>query len=340
MAFVAVHGGAGNHNPANDQNVKKALRLACQNGLSQVDPKQSESRIAALDVVEHAIMTLEDDEAFNAGFGSNLTLDGTVECDAGIMDNSGAFGSVGAVSGVKNPIRLSRVILEHSQKSDALGRIPPLTLVSDGAKSFGLQHSIPTVPPESLVCTRARNTWTPWKERYESGVSVTEVGAAGVSSGGILLKYPGRLGEASVFGAGCWAESSHERSVACSVSGAGEYITRTALARMVGGAIACSSEDDDPHDIIYRLLKEEFWDRSRRLGEPHPNVGVLVLTKEQQTDRAIVRLWCAFTTSSMAIAFASTDKPKPKGFVLRQTALKPGETDSEKPPIFITAYTL
>ncbi|KAL0068822.1 hypothetical protein AAF712_004152 [Marasmius tenuissimus] len=337
MAFVAVHGGAGNHNPANDQNVKKALRLACENGLSQVDPKQSQSRTAALNIVEHAIMTLEDDEGFNAGFGSNLTLDGTVECDAGIMDDNGIFGSVGAVSGVKNPIRLSRIILEHSQKSDALGRIPPLTLVSEGAKSFGLRHSIPTVPPESLVCTKARNNWTRWKEKYESGESVTEVTeaselqdtvgsvamcgisrAAGVSSGGILLKYPGRLGEASVFGAGCWAESSQERSVACSVSGAGEYITRTALARMVGGAIACSSEDDDPHDIIYHLLKEEFWDRSRRLGEPHPNVGVLVLTKEQQISRAIGKA----------------------GFVLRQTAPKPGKTDSEKPPIFITAYTL
>ena len=66
------------------------------------------------------------------------------------------------------------MVLEHSQKSDPLGRIPPLTLVSEGAKDFGLRHSIPIVPSESLISTRARNNWTRWKERYESGSSVTE----------------------------------------------------------------------------------------------------------------------------------------------------------------------
>jgi len=48
-----------------------------------------------------AIQHLEDDEHLNAGYGSNLTLEGTVECDAAIMHGTtGLFGSVGAVSGV------------------------------------------------------------------------------------------------------------------------------------------------------------------------------------------------------------------------------------------------
>jgi taspase (threonine aspartase 1) len=78
------------------------------------------------------------------GYGSNLTLDGQVECDASIMDaRTGNFGSVGAIAGmprqllspsifltlftgVKNPIRLARAILDHAQRPDELGRMPPL----------------------------------------------------------------------------------------------------------------------------------------------------------------------------------------------------------------------
>ena len=52
-------------------------------------------------MIQTAIQHLEDDEHLNAGYGSNLTLEGTVECDAAIMHGTtGLFGSVGAVSGV------------------------------------------------------------------------------------------------------------------------------------------------------------------------------------------------------------------------------------------------
>lgn len=53
---------------------------------------------AAVDAVEMAIRVLEDAEITNSGYGSNLSLDGTVECDAVIMEGSGLSGAVGAVS--------------------------------------------------------------------------------------------------------------------------------------------------------------------------------------------------------------------------------------------------
>lgn len=51
----------------------------------------------AVDAVEMAIMVLEEQEITNAGYGSNLSLDGTVECDATIVDHYGRSGAVGAV---------------------------------------------------------------------------------------------------------------------------------------------------------------------------------------------------------------------------------------------------
>ena len=52
---------------------------------------------SAVDAVEIAIKVLEDKEITNAGFGSNLAMDGTVECDATIVDHYGRSGAVGAV---------------------------------------------------------------------------------------------------------------------------------------------------------------------------------------------------------------------------------------------------
>ncbi|GAW04272.1 N-terminal nucleophile aminohydrolase [Lentinula edodes] len=120
--FIAVHGGAGSHSSSTERELKQALRLACKKAL---DSSSLTSR-SPLDVAEVAITVLEDDPVLNAGYGSNLSLEGIVECDAAIMDGNYHFGSVGAISGVKNPIQVARALLQHSQISDPLGRVPPL----------------------------------------------------------------------------------------------------------------------------------------------------------------------------------------------------------------------
>ncbi|KAG2755226.1 N-terminal nucleophile aminohydrolase [Suillus brevipes Sb2] len=362
--YVAVHGGAGYHGVVSEKSVKSALKRACARAL-RGSPLDDSS---ALSIVERAIAILEDDECLNAGYGSNLTIDGTVECDAAVMDGlSGDFASVGAVPGLKNPIKLASVLLRHSREPDSLGRIRPMTLVASGAYSFASSQGIQTVAPNEMISPRATQEWQKWKYRLDHPVDCDlgslhqdamqdTVGAvawdndgnlaAGVSSGGLLLKYSGRIGEAATFGAGCWAQQSHDEQsgMACSISGAGEHIMRGGLARALGEALQSRQSDDselDTHQVLLRILNQQFTEPLRQRGERMPNAGVLLLTKEQGEDEVVVRkLWCAFTTESMAVAYASTTKPSPKASILRRPVLTGSAVDVDKSSVFITALPI
>ncbi|KAF8813801.1 N-terminal nucleophile aminohydrolase [Phlegmacium glaucopus] len=383
IAYIAVHGGAGVHAPKHEKEIKHALRKACTlalSGTTQTETSNSpqdgdsENTHMSLTMVEYAIKVLEDDEHFNAGFGSNLTINGTVECDAAIMDGKGAFGSVGAVSGCQNAIRVARAVLDHSRVPDKLGRVPPLTLVSSGAYNFAAGQ-LETIPPEALITFKTYERWKKWKTRLDSSEdSLTLIDpasqldttseelwaiqdtvgavawhgsdglAAGVSSGGLLLKYPGRVGEAAIFGAGCWA-SQYESGLdgmACSVSGTGEHIIRTNLARRLGEALRISAQSDegeDPHDILNRILIDDFGNTCRELGENSPSAGLILLTAEDNcSGDAKVRLWCAFTTPSMAVAYFSTKDAIPKAVIFRRP--DNNGVPSNKPQIFITSLSL
>ncbi|KAL3421533.1 Threonine aspartase 1 [Phlyctema vagabunda] len=119
---------------------------------------------SAVDAVEAAIKVLEDKEITNAGFGSNLSIDGVVECDATIVDHLGRSGACGAVSRVKNPINLARIILERSNKPLSLRRVPPNLLVGEGAVDFAYNQGIPIVPYDAVVSQNARDRYVRWKE--------------------------------------------------------------------------------------------------------------------------------------------------------------------------------
>lgn len=117
----------------------------------------------AVDAVEIAIRILEDREITNAGFGSNLSMDGLVECDATMVDHYGRSGAVGAVGQIRNPIHLARLILDHSTRPLTLKRVPPNLLVGTGAIEFAFQHGMPVVPNDHLVSRAAKERWLRWK---------------------------------------------------------------------------------------------------------------------------------------------------------------------------------
>ncbi|KAJ1950358.1 hypothetical protein IWQ62_006580, partial [Dispira parvispora] len=206
--------------------------------------------------VVKAIKVLEDSEFTNAGYGSNLNIDGAVECDASVMEGStGSFGAVGAVSQIRNPIDAAYAL--HQQERRRVfpsGRIPPLFLVGSGAEKWVSTQGVSLLSSsQSLIapCAQAKyQHYHRFAQAMDSNNEVTvdtaqspsraipfdelndTVGAvcqdyqgntaAGVSSGGVLLKFPGRVGEAAMFGAGCWAEQGNREhdstSSACSVT--------------------------------------------------------------------------------------------------------------------------
>ncbi|KAK4181153.1 nucleophile aminohydrolase [Triangularia setosa] len=158
VAAIFIHAGAGYHSVANEQ-----VHLSACSEAARVGMRFLKAGASATEAVEAAIKCLEDKEITNAGFGSNLTMDGIVECDATVVDHLGRSGACGAVP-VQNPISLAKLILDASSLPLSLRRVPPNILVGEGAKEFGIEHGMPEVPNEQLVSKNAKDRYNRWNE--------------------------------------------------------------------------------------------------------------------------------------------------------------------------------
>jgi len=116
---------------------------------------------------------------------------------------------------------------------------------------------------------------------------------------------------------------------------------RADLARSLCEALFASPEN--AHEIIQETL-ERFCASCKQRGEEEACAGALILTREQEEDTnfgTTVRLWCAFTTASMAIAYASSYDPKPRVLVLRQPShVSPTRNDESSSRVYITMLPL
>src|ERR1700726_5239578 len=190
---------------------------------------------SALDAVQAAVMVLEDDPAFDAGFGSHLTLDGHVECDAIIMDGTTLrAGSVAALRPIRNPIRLARQVLENC---------PHMMLVADGAERFAADQGLELCRPDDLIADAERDAWLKCRNSkhaaaHHRGHEQGTVGAvaldshgrlfAATSTGGTCCKLPGRVGDSPLIGCGCYADVE---AGAVSCTGWGEAIMKIVMAK-------------------------------------------------------------------------------------------------------------
>jgi L-asparaginase / beta-aspartyl-peptidase len=217
---------------------------------------------SALDAVEEAVAFMEEDEVFDAGRGSFLTSDGTVQLDALLMDGATLrAGGVGCVERIRNPIRAARKVLSES---------PHVYFVSDGAERFAAEHGIELIENKELVLPREverlKNAGPKQKigepdPTFSATSSHDTVGAvacdrngniaAATSTGGTLNKTPGRIGDSSLIGCGCYAD---DQSAAISCTGWGEPIMKLVLAKWTADRVAAGdSPEQSARDAIAYL---------------------------------------------------------------------------------------
>lgn len=154
VCAIFIHSGAGNRCVEDHATDLQACENAAQRAMAWLNDGGE-----AVGAVEIAVKALEDNESMNAGLGSNLNVDGFVECDATIVDHYGRSGAVGATQQIRNPIHLARLVLENAQTSNSLNQVPPTLLVGAGASQFATRQSVLLVPKEALISQSARDYW-------------------------------------------------------------------------------------------------------------------------------------------------------------------------------------
>ncbi|MGC1482775.1 MAG: isoaspartyl peptidase/L-asparaginase [Candidatus Acidiferrum sp.] len=272
---------------------------------------------SALDAVEAAILVLEDDPVFDAGFGSHLNLDGRVECDAIVMNGASLrSGAVASVQRIRNPIRLARAVLEHC---------PHMMLVGEGAERFAKDNGIVLCAPAELVSDAEREAWRHCRQdkhaaAHHRGHEQGTVGAvaldsqgklfAATSTGGTCCKLPGRVGDSPLIGCGCYADST-AGGVSC--TGYGEAIMKIVMAktavdllRTETAAFCLSDSSRDPSstapascagDAAMLVAREAVHLLARRT---HATGGLILLDREGNPG-------FAFNTPRMAYAYVAGD---------------------------------
>lgn len=210
---------------------------------------------SALDAVEAAVVVLEDDPVFDAGFGSHLSLDGGVECDAIVMDGATLrAGAVATLRHIRNPIRLARKVLQNC---------PHMMLVAEGAERFAVEQGISLCRPEELVTDSERDAWLKCRNSkhaaaHHRGHEQGTVGAvamdregrlfAATSTGGTCCKLPGRVGDSPLIGCGCYADSE-AGGVSC--TGYGEAIMKVVMAKTAAEFLRHpAGTESDPNPLV------------------------------------------------------------------------------------------
>ncbi|XP_044774546.1 threonine aspartase 1 isoform X2 [Neomonachus schauinslandi] len=153
--------------------------------------------------------------------------------------------------------------------------------------------------------------------------------AAAVSSGGLALKHPGRVGQAALYGCGCWAENTgahNPYSTAVSTSGCGEHLVRTILARECSHAL----QAEDAHQALLETMQNKFISSPFLASEDGVLGGVIVLRtcrcsaesdSSQDKQTLLVEFLWSHTTESMCVGYMSAQDGKAKTHISR---LPPG----------------
>ena len=263
---MVVHGGAGTWQPERSQpgilGVKKAATIGFE--VLKKDGK-------ALDAVMEAVSSMEDDGAFNAGYGSSLNIDKQIEMEASIMDGKTLqAGATGLLRDIKNPVRLARIVMEDSDH---------VFVVGEGAEKLAKLHKLPRRDPMTDLRLRYYEAQKKalLEGRYElpklaelvkqhpelfsletvGAVALDKNGnvAAATSTGGFPLKLPGRIGDSPLIGCGTYADNLVG---ACSATGVGEIAIRLVLAKTVCTYMENGKSADKAVEFAVKLVNQRI----------------------------------------------------------------------------------
>ncbi len=217
LPMIIVHGGAGSWKderiPVGIEYVEKAAKAGFDILISGG---------SAVDAAEVCTLFMENCGNLNAGKGARPNLDGILELDAMIVDGKNLqFGSVGAITGIQNPISLARYIMEKTDFNFFAGENAKKLydkMLTEGYRKelksgeIKMPPSVPIGDTVGCVVVDSRGNI-----------------AATSSTGGISKKLPGRIGDSPVMGAGAYANDV----CGATATGWGEHIMRVVLSRMV-----------------------------------------------------------------------------------------------------------
>ncbi len=269
---IVIHGGAGTILKSSMTPEREAEYIAKLNEVLETGYKILDNGGTALDAVNAAINIMEDSPLFNAGKGAVLTEKGVAELDASIMDGKNLMaGAVAGVRHIKNPINLARLVMEKS---------PHVMMVGDGAEEFGKENNIEMVDNSYFITKERWESYQKMLKREEGRKKAEKHGtvgavaldkngnlAAGTSTGGMMMKKFGRVGDSPIIGAGTYANNN---TCAVSATGYGEYFIRLGVARDISALMEYKnySLKDAANEVIMN-----------KLGKLGGNGGIIAIDK-------------------------------------------------------------
>lgn len=280
---MVIHGGAGTLLKSEMSAEKEAAYLAALRWALEAGNNILEKGGSAMDAVELAVRTMEDDPLFNAGKGSVFTADGSHEMDASIMSGKDRMaGAVCGITGVKNPVSLARLVMEKTEH---------VMLAGKGAEAFGKEMNVAFEPASYFDEEWRRRQWLSVRGTDQTAldhnlnpdrkfgtvgaVAVDKDGnlAAATSTGGMTNKKYGRVGDSPIIGAGTYANNA---TCAVSCTGSGEFFIRGVVAYEVSALMEFKglSLADACVEVIQQRVLDLGGDGGLIAVDPMGNIGM------------------------------------------------------------------
>ena len=259
---IVIHGGAGT---VIRENTPKILQEKYENKLREaleVGYSILENGGNSVDAVEKTIKILEDSELFNAGKGSVLTNEETVEMDASIMTGHDQnAGAVATLKTIKNPISAARAVMEKSNHVFLSGK---------GAENFAKEIGLETGNNNYFITQSQLNQIRKIKENKYGTVGCVALDksgniTAGTSTGGMMNKKWNRIGDVPVIGAGTYANN---KTCGISATGWGEFFIRNVVAYDISAMMEYQNKS------IEEAAKISIFDKVGEMGATGGVIGI------------------------------------------------------------------